>query len=225
MSDKRYFDLTIPAPRRLALMRQAFTQHAAKYPHCPEHAKPDSWRQVRAYRMTSWRAAFCAGLNPGLNDGAPVWYAHDGAQFRGEQFADEILSTRGRGYYTDSDAYATARGIVGRLPHGRFIAGYFWSDNGERVYFPDIFDDADDAAHFADGRAERFADQSREDSYRYNEARDLETKIEDGLTRLRECIALRHRACMEYVREEAREIIETIRQARETLRTDYADFI
>lgn len=225
MSDTKYFDLTIKAPRRLAMMREAFAQHAKKYPHCPEHAKPDSWRRVRAWGFHNWRAAFCAGLHEGQNDGRPVWYAHDGAQFRAERFAHEILGSRHTGYYTDMDASGIARGIVGRLPHGRFIAGYEWTDNGERVYFSEVFTEEEEAARFADGRAEWFADQAREDNAKFNAARDLETEIEDGLTRLRECIALRHRACMEYVREEAREIIETIRQARETLRTDYADFI
>lgn len=225
MSDKRFFDLTIPAPRRLALMRQAFAQHGAKYPHCPEHAKPATWRDVRRYTLGSWRAAFCDGLSQGLDDKAPIWYSHGGEQFRDERNATDILESRHTGYYTNTDASETARGIVARLPHGRFIAGHFWSDNGERVYFPDVFDDKRDAAHFADGRAEWFAEQSREDSARYNEARDLETKIEDGLIRLRECIALRHSACMEYVRDEIRELCETIRETRETLRTDYANYI
>lgn len=226
MSDQRYFDLTIPAPRRLALMRQAFANHATKYPHCPEHVKPKTWRDVRAYTLNSWRAAFCAGLNPGFNGDTPVWYSHnDGPQFRDERLATDILGSDHTGYYTDTDYSETARGIVARLTHGRFIAGYEWSSNGERVYFAEVFDDEREAARSADRQAEIFADQSREDSAKYYAARDLETSIEDALHRLRECMALRHKKCMTYVRDEITEICATIRECRETLRTEYSDYL
>lgn len=226
MSDKRYFDLTIPAPKRLAMMRAAFDGFAKRYPHCPEYAKPSSWRAIRAYTFSSWRAAFCDGLNQGFNDNRPVWYSHGGEQFRGEREACKILESRHTGYFTDMDCYAVARGIVSRLSHGRFIAGYEWTDNGERVYFPEIFTDENEAARYADGRAEWFADQSREDSYKQNEARRLEDKNEEARERLAECLKLaRINHKREEMREEARELIARIRENRETLKRDFADYL
>lgn len=177
-----------------------------------------------------------AAIDAGRQDGKPVFYFF-GDQFEDEQFAHNILGLRYTGWFTNDegetfvDGSGLARGIVVTLPaspgfpDGRFLAGYHWGDNDERVIWPDLYSSPEDAARDADHYAERFADQSREDSYRCNEARDLETKIDDGLTRLRECIALRHRTCMGYARDEIRDLCETIRQARETLRTDYANYI
>lgn len=228
MSDKRYFDLTIPAPKRLAMMRAAFENHAKRYPHCPEYAKPADWRAIRAYTFKSWRAAFCDGLNAGFNDKTPVWYSHGGEQFTREQF----VKTDHNGWYTNEygetarDGSGLARGIIVALSHGRFIAGYWWGDNGERVYFPEIFTDESEAARYADSYAERFADDAREDNAKWNEARRLEDKNEEARERLAECLKLaRINHKREEMREEARELIASIRKNRETLKTEYADYL
>lgn len=228
MSDKRYFDLTIPAPKRLAMMRAAFENHAKRYPHCPEYAKPSSWRAIRAYTFSSWRAAFCDGLNAGFNDGSPVWYSHGGEQFKREQFADVDHN----GWYTNEegetarDGSGLARGIVVNLSHGRFIAGYWWGDNGERVYFPEIFTDESEAARHADYLAERFAENARDDNAKYNEARRLEDESEEKRERLAECLALaRINHKREAMREEARELIARIREIRETLKSDFSAYV
>lgn len=219
----RYFDLSTPAPKRLQMMREAFANHAAKYPHCPEWAKPKTWRDIRGTTHKGVHA-YTGGLSQGLNDGNPVYYTHTGPQFRNERFADEIDNSQDRGWYTDTDRNELARGIVGRLTHGRCIAGYHWSSNGERVYFPEVFTDTDDAAQAANEHARVFAEAAFEDSERFDAARELEEENETALQRLRECLVLRHKACMRYVRDEISELIDGIREKRETLRTDYADF-
>lgn len=224
----RYFNLSIPAPKRLALMREDFATHAARYPYCPEHAKPKTWRDIRGTTHKSVHA-YCGGLDQGFNgtDGhkTPVWYCHTGPQFRGERFADDC--DRGpshQGWFSDTDYCEKVRGIVGRLTHGRFIAGYHWSNNGERVYFPEVFGDEGEAANMADEHARAYAETCMEDSQMQDAVRNLETEIEDSFQRLRECLVLRHKACMHYVRDEISELIETIRDKRNTLKNDFTDY-
>lgn len=168
MKTATFFDLTIPAKTRLQMLRNALANHPIKYPHCPDGAKPKTWR----------------------------------------------------------DGSGLARGIVGQLTHGRFIAGYHWGDNGERVYFPDVFDNAQSAAAMADDHARIFAELQQADNAKWNAARDLEIAIEDNLTRLRERIGLRnYRQCKENARIEALELCESIRDMRVSLQTDFADYI
>jgi hypothetical protein len=226
----------ITSATRLRRLREFAAAEVAKHgetyanPNCPT---PKTWREARRYGFGNWRAAFCAGLNPGFNSHSqgnePVWYCHVGACFRGEQFADECEDAprsvqNNKGWFSDNDCGETVRGIVSRLTHGRFIAGYYWSSNGERVYFQDVYESEREACMAADSAAEHYADICREDDAQFQAARKLETDIEESFQRLRECLALRHRACMEYVRDEARDLIEKIRKARESLKTDYAEY-
>lgn len=213
MKTPAYLDLSRTASQRLATLRKA---------------NPANWREAREYGFGNWRAAYC-DMSQGFNGASeahrvPVWYTHTDEQFRGERFADDCegVNLRHTGWYTDAHQEGKARGIVGRLSHDRFIAGYYWSDNGERVYFNKVFTDEREAAQMADAHAESFADIAREHSERFDAAQTLETEIEDAFTRLRECIALRHNQCMEYVRDEIGELIEAIREKRETLARDYS---
>ena len=114
---------------------------------------PGDWKKARRYTMGDWEAAYCAGFNQG--DPGVTWYTHGGKQFRNER----ELST---GWYTDEHCDDTAIGVVAPLPHGRYIAGYTWTCNGERVYFSQVFDDEDDAARMADEHARVFAEVQRE---------------------------------------------------------------
>lgn len=222
-----YLTLAIGAPRRLAILKRAAdklnarTHNARKATGNPE---PYTWRDMRYCSFKNARAARCE-LSPGRQDGRPIWYAHTGQQFPRERYADEIVSINHSGWYTDCDGRETARGLVVALPHGRFLAGYHWSDNGERVYFPDLYDCEDAAARAADSEAASFAELCREDDYQYQQARKLEDEIEGNFSRLRECLALRNRECFAHLREEARELIASIKEARETLRTEYAAYI
>jgi hypothetical protein len=155
MSDVRFFNLSIPAPRRLAMMRADFASHAARFPHCPEYIKPATWRDVRGSTLTKWESYF--GMFARGRDGTdPVWYTHQGETFRAETDAS------GEGFYTDEHCNDVAIGIVARLPHGRFLAGYRWTSNDERVYFADVFDDEHDAARMADEHAQVFAESTRD---------------------------------------------------------------
>jgi hypothetical protein len=211
MARAEYFNLSIPAPRRLAMMRADFAGHAAKYPHCPEHVKPSTWRDVRRWGLHNWQSAFVA-----LSAGAGQWYSHTGPEFRNEVDAYEVTDERDRGYYTDVDCHDTAIGIVASLTHGRFIAGYRWTSNDERIYFPQIFDDRGDAARMADEHARVFAESARDDSERYEAMTLAELDLETQTEELRKSIALRHRAKFGGF-ERVRTYVEKLRQARETL--------
>lgn len=187
-----------------------------------KHASPQAARQI----------------DKGLNDNGktPVFYCHC-PYGHTEEWAHEIVRLGHTGWFTQADGTTykdgtgLARGIVLSLPpmpgypEGRFLAGYWWGDNDERVIYPELYSDKEEAARAADSHAERWAAIARDDNEKFEAARTLENDIEDGLARLRECLVLRHRACMAYVRDEARELCESIRTMRETLRTDYADYV
>jgi hypothetical protein len=226
MPKYNYLDLAIGAPRRLAILRRDFDQWFVKNPHAPRE-RVKSWRDVRFANMRSTHT----GLYGGLNDGEPIWYGHCGPYFRKERFADEVVDLRHNGWYTNADSCTykdgsgLARGIIGSLPHGKFIAGYWWGDNDERVYFPEIYYSEEEAARAADGHAEHFAEQTREDDEKNQEAHRLQESTERKLKRLRECLVLRHKECMSYVRLEIEQLVETIRKNRHELKTTYADYL
>ncbi len=204
-----YLPLTMRAPSRLA----HFKREAAN----GKWVRPMTWRDVRFSTLSSTSDA-----GPGLNGKTPVWYAFS-EQFPREQFADEVEGVRidHTGWFCDDEQNEKARGIVAKLPHGRFLAGYAMEDSGQRVYFLDIHDSARDAALMADEHARVIAEDESAHSAKYDEARKLETDIEDAYARLRECLVLRHKACMAYVRDEIRELCETIRDKKGTLSGSY----
>ncbi len=204
-----YPSLATKATLRLAMFKREASRTTWR--------KPMTWRDVRFATLRD-----ASGLWQGLNDKTPVWYSHNGEQFRNERFADDVLKSRHTGWFTDIDQSDTARGIVAGLPHGRFIAGYVLSMNDERVYFPEIFTDESDAAGMSDEHARVIAEQESEHTARFDAAQKIETEIADAFTRLRECICLRHIACMDYIKDEISELIESIRDKREELRANYA---
>lgn len=221
------------ARARLAILREKAAH--AKATNKPPSLTPASWREARAYGFHNWRAAHAAGLWQGFNGEGrgrvATWHTHAGEQFRNERFAHDCEGGPDHtGWFTQADGATyrdgtgLARGIVGRLPHGQFIAGYWWGDNGERVYFPDVFTDESDAARMADQHAERFADDAKADNEKWEAARDVERETEDAEKRLRECLAMRNRSCLSYVRDEARELIETIRGNRARLAGEFANY-
>ena len=226
MSDTmRYFDLTKSAPVRLAMLRAAFAGHAAKYPHCPEHAKPKSWRDIRVADFRSV-GTYCGALSQGFNGAGnyktPIWYCHTGEQFRDERFCDDVARIDHTGWFTDTDGGEKARGIVARLPHGRFIAGYHWSSNDERVYFPEVYDDETEAARAADSHAEAFAESAREDSERFDAMQDAERETEEKEQEFKLAFMARH-VSPEHA-ELAREALEELRSARDVLSSATADY-
>lgn len=211
---------TVNAPRRLAALRaSAATKN-----------KPD-WRAARDCTLRNGADAF-GDLSQGVNTenvGSPfekkraIWYTHTGPKFRGERFADEVEGGPDhKGWYADDDCSDKVRGIVGRLPHGRFIAGYHNSGNDERVYFGDVYTDESEAASAADSEAESLAEVEREYSERWRKARDLHDECEEAIERLRAYLVARNDQ-----RTAARELAEceiaSIRSIREELANDYAD--
>lgn len=221
----RYFDLTKPAPVRLAMLRAAFAGHAKKYPHCPEHAKPKSWRDIRGTNFKNV-SAYCGALSQGF-DGTgkyktPIWYSHTGEQFRDERFCDDVARIGHTGWFTDTDGGEKARGVVGRLPHNRYIAGYHWSSNNERVYFPEVYSDETEAARAADSHAESFAESAREDSERFDAMQDAESKTEEKEREFKLAFMARH-VSPDHA-ELAREALEELRSARDVLSSATADY-
>lgn len=230
MSKPAYFDLAIPAPRRLAMMREDFASHSARYPHCPECAKPRDWRGVRGSTLQGVRDYF--GLpSIGSSDGTPVVYGFKrrAMPVRFIRYCDEVRNTRVEhaGWFTDDECDEKARGIVGALSHGRFLAGYAWSSNGENVLFCDrVYSDESEAARMADEHARVFADQAREDSERFNAMQDAETFADEKETDVREAwdayrlawqaryVSVRHLANAHEARNDVSDAIDELRQAR-----------
>lgn len=221
MSDLRFFNLSIPAPRRLAMMRAAFAQHSTRYPHCPEYAKPTDWRKVRAWGLHSYESAF--GLASfGTNDGQPVITSFDADSLpvRNVRFADKVYSgIRHMGWFADDhQCRGIIRGIVASLPHGRFLSGYHWSDNGEYVLFIGpgcIFDDESKAARDADREAERYADICREDNARFDAMQDAEWHADAVAADVRH--AFQARNVSPWHRDNCRERISELQIARKAL--------
>lgn len=175
-------------------------------------------------------------IDVGKNDSEPIFYYF--GKLLPEQWCDEVnRNIRNTGWFTFADGTTykdgsgIARGIVVSLPaapgfpDGRHLAGYWWGDNDERVLWPELYADENEAAQAADSHAEYMAESERAYNEKWQTARDLESDIDDALSRLRECIALRHRQCMAYVRDEISELIETVREKREILATNYAGYV
>jgi hypothetical protein len=240
MSRLEYFDLSIPAPKRLAMMRADFAGHPTKYPHCPEFYKPKDWRSVRGATLQNYEGYFgtaSLGFNPGpCGKNIPVLTSFDEASLpvRSIQFCDEILprAINHNGWYADADgAQGIIRGIVAALPHGRFLSGYHWTDNGEYVLFlNEIFDSADDAARDADHEAERYAEICREDDTNYRAMANAENTVEDQESDLCEAwktyraawaaylqAPLRHAAEITRAKARVRELIVDLRVFRAEL--------
>lgn len=206
---------------RLAILRMIAADSANNFNHATR-LQPGDWRGARRYTLKSYAGAYCSGIRQGSGQ----WYSHGGEQFRNERDAHDCEGGPDHtGWYTDVHQHETAIGIVASLTHGRFISGYRWTGNDERVYFPEVFTDESDAARMADGHARVFAESVKEDSERFDAAQKLEIDTEDAMQRLRECLVLRHTAGMPRVKDEISELLETIRCNRETLRTEYANYI
>lgn len=221
MSDLRFFNLSIPAPRRLAMMRAAFARHPVDYPHCPEYAKPTDWRAVRHWGMHSYAAAF--GLaSIGANGRNPVLTSFDADSLpvRNVRFADEVCSRiRHKGWFADEhQCSGVIRGVIASLPHGRFLSGYHWSDDGEYVLFIGsgcIFDDENEAARDADREAEKYADICREDNARFDAMQDAEQHAESVAADVEHAYMARN--VSDWHREYCRDRIEELKLARNDL--------
>lgn len=204
---------------RMALLRMLAIQQ--------NNTRPDSmaqdWRGARAWNFRNAEGAYCV-LSAGMNGKTPVWSHHGGEYFRNERDASDILqsSRHGhRGWYSNTDQSETVIGIVSSLSHGRFIAGYRWTSNDERVYFGDVFTDEDEAARMGDEHARVYAESCMEDSERFDEMQKLEIDLESKIEELRDAIALRNHRRGSHA--EVSDLIEEVRDMREKLETEFKD--
>lgn len=220
-----YLNLKAGAPQRLRRLRRNAEETDKKHPK----DKPRTWRDVR-YANLRTTESLSGGWNS--TDNGPlapkrqIWYTQSGQFFKREEFVDEVEGSRidHRGWFSDADCDNTYRGIVVKLPHGRFLAGYYMSDNGERVYFDTIYTDINDAINEADSEAQRLAEDEKEYNERWREARDLQDECEEIMKRIEELWALRHHPKLgESSGEELREKLEELREKRNKLATDYKD--
>lgn len=103
------------------------------------------------------------------------------------------------------------------------MAGTYSNDNDERAYYPHIFDCERAAAYAADEYARDAATEEREWDAHQIEALACQEENEQALARLRECLALRNNPCFTHLRDEVQGLVETLRDTREKLKTEYAD--
>ena len=147
-------------PARMAILRM-IAADSVNNRNESTRLQPGDWRGARRYTLKSYAAAYCRGINQGSDS----WYSHGGEQFRNERDAHDCGGGPDHtGWYTDTVSHELAIGIVAGLSHNRFIAGYRWTSNDERVYFSEVFTEENDAARMADEHARIFAESAREDS-------------------------------------------------------------
>ena len=202
-----YPPLSIGAARRLALFKAEAANPNRRW------VRPMTWRDVRFADLTSptgWTS--CTELDEPTAYIADGQAAHYFRRIRGEHHG-----SRSGGYYTDLDCCDVAKPIVAHLSHGRFLAGYEWTSNGETVVLLQSFAAEADAFRCADAMAEQFADQARSDSEKYLEAQKLSDAIDDLMTELCELFALRNHPRFRYARERASGLIGRIRSKREEM--------
>lgn len=195
---------------RMAILKMiaATSVHNAN-PHT--RLQPGDWRGARDWGLHSYEAAFST-----LSAGIGQWYCHAGPAFRDERDCHHVLRTlRHTGWFTDDGDGEMAIGIVSGLSHGRFIAGYRWTANDERVYFPGVFDSEDDSAHMCDEHARVFAGAAWEDNDRFHAMSDAELAIDDAM---HECsMAVQARNVSAAHRERAIDAIAALRKCRDAL--------
>lgn len=126
------------------------------------------------------------------------------------------------GWYTNEDGTTykdgsgLCRGIVASLTHNRFIAGYHWGDDDERVWFSEIYTDEESAARAADQHAEQFAETQREDDARFNAMHLAEFDAEEKTIELQKALVLRNIPNFGG-RDRVRNYLEKLREARKEL--------
>ena len=113
------------------------------------------------------------GTHPGQG-----FYLNDAGSFSRWQWADEILSSiRHEGWYCDDLCSETIRGLVVRLPHGRYLAGWSMGEKMASMVEGIIFHDIDEAARYADQCAESAAEKEKD----YQAQQAFEIAAEEAL--------------------------------------------
>ena len=139
-------------------------------------------------------------------DGGFWWSRERNAPGR-VSFADTVVSLRHTGWFLDSNQDGQARGVVVRLPHGRFLAG-FEDGRGSWRCAGQLFDTPEDAAHDADEQARIYAEAEFEYNEAWQEGVILSDMIEKKKNDVVELFSARHN---KRVRSDIRETIADIR--------------
>lgn len=135
------------------------------------------------------------------------WWSHFRNAPGRVSFADELVSLRHTGWFLDSNQDEQARGVVVRLPHGRFLAG-FEDGRGSWRCAGQLFDTPEDAAHDADEQARIYAEEEFGHSEVWQEGAILSDAIEKKKNDVVELFSARHN---KRVRSDIRETIADIR--------------
>lgn len=225
-----YLNLKAGAPARLCILK-----NRAAYTNAPDVNLPPSqrfadWRAAREFGFNTTSLDLCAGYNVKheYRNGAsqeirvPIWSTFSGPHFRAEAKIHELPDLRisHSGWFADADCSATMCGIVARLPHDRWMAGYYSSENGETVYLARVFDTLEEAAQEADDEARRHAEEEKEYSERWQAAHDLDDEIEQKETDVSELFPMRHHA---RARRELAEAVDALRTMRARRADEYSD--
>jgi len=218
---------------RLCILKNAAAYTNAPDVHLPSSKRFADWRAAREVKFTETGPALSQGFNvetrwawgKSTEVRTPVWSAFCGDHFRNEKYADDVDGgPTHTGWFADADCSNTVRGIVGRLSHDRFVAGYVVKDNGEHVYLCRVFDDEREAARAADQEAERIAEKEKEYSERWQAAHEQHDKAQQEEKEVARLFALRnHPTLGEDARADLDDHIAELRALRESLKHQYAD--
>lgn len=204
---KSYLNLSIGAKKRLAILKTL---------------NPIDWKKARRTTFLN-HVDYCGELSRGFNDKTPVLTSFVSISFGRELLAQEAGKLPHSGWFCNEHG-GLVKGLVVRLPHGKFLHGYHVAETGETVYFFDVFTDILDAALSADYEARKIAELLREDAQKYDELQNLKLIVEVSEMRLRECLALRNMPCFKRLRAEALSLVKSIKSDRLRIVNDFPDF-
>lgn len=115
---------------------------------------------------------------PNANNGRGFYLNDAGQPFKRWTWADDVPGSgiKHNGWFADLEQNQTIRGIVARLPHGRFLAGYAMGEHMAAAIEPEIFTDESQAAAMADECARIAAENEIE----YQEKQAERMALEDA---------------------------------------------
>lgn len=110
----------------------------------------------------------------GAHSGRGFYLEDAGQPFTRWQWADDVVSLRHTGWFCDEYEDEKIRGIVARLPHGRFLAGWSMGEDMASEVDGHIYTDETSAAYAADSMAEHAAELERDYQEEENAKREAE---------------------------------------------------
>lgn len=167
--------------------------------HALEAARKDVTANKKRYPHTSPQSMRGGEPFAAYGEKAMTWFENPEAHLRFVGKAHDIINLRHTGWYIDDMQHETTHGVVYQLParNGKtqYLYGYAdtWSGANGACLSLDIADDKEDAARWADGIAERFAESERE----YREAGSARMQFDD----LGAEISAARKSCLALIRE------------------------